>query len=57
MTDILKRHEGVRALFDNRWLHLFAMDAEGRLAHRYAGGLEWEPVEATAEQERMVVAA
>ena len=46
MNDILERHEGVRALFDNRWLHLFAMDEEGRLAHRYTGDLEWEPVEA-----------
>jgi uncharacterized protein YbcC (UPF0753/DUF2309 family) len=24
MTEILKRHDGVRELFDNRWLHLFA---------------------------------
>ncbi|MBI1239938.1 MAG: DUF2309 family protein [Alphaproteobacteria bacterium] len=46
MTDILERHEEVRALFDNRWLHLFAMDGEGRLAWRYAGDLEWKPVEA-----------
>ena len=45
MTDILRRHEGVRALFDNRWLHLFAMDEKGRLAYRYAGNLEWEPVD------------
>lgn len=44
MNDILARHEGVRALFDNRWLHLFAMDEAGRLAHRYVPGLEWEPV-------------
>ncbi|MCR9221090.1 MAG: DUF2309 domain-containing protein [Alphaproteobacteria bacterium] len=44
MTDILSRHEGVRALFDNRWLHLFAMDEAGRLAHRYVGDLAWEPV-------------
>ncbi len=42
MNDILKRHEGVRDLFDNRWLHLFAMDEKGRLAYRYAGNLEWE---------------
>lgn len=41
MTDILRRHDGVRALFDNRWLHLFALDAEGRMAWRYAGGLKW----------------
>jgi hypothetical protein len=32
----------VRALFDNGWLHLFAMDAEGRLAWRYRPGLAWE---------------
>ena len=44
MTDILKRHDGVRALFDNRWLTLFAMDAQGRLAWRYAGDLQWTEV-------------
>jgi uncharacterized protein YbcC (UPF0753/DUF2309 family) len=41
MTDILARHAGVRALFDRRWLHLFAIDEQGRLAHRYAGDLRW----------------
>ncbi|WP_137123797.1 YbcC family protein [Roseomonas sp. HF4] len=49
MTDILARHEGVRALFDKRWLHLFAIDAEGRLAHRYAGDLRWEDVADAAQ--------
>lgn len=48
MNDILGRHDGVRALFDKRWLHLLAMDEDGRLASRYIGDLEWEPVEATA---------
>ena len=42
MTAILERHEEVRALFDNRWLHLFALDAAGRLAWRYTGNLSWE---------------
>lgn len=41
MTDILRRHEGVRALFDNRWLHLFALDENGQMARRYTGDLEW----------------
>ena len=41
ITEILKRHEGVRALFDNRWLHLFALDEAGRMAWRYAGDLQW----------------
>ena len=43
MTDILERHAGVRELFDNRWLYLFALDEAGRMAWRYAGGLRWEP--------------
>ncbi len=42
ITDILERHAQVRALFDNRWLHLFALDDRGRMAWRYAGDLGWE---------------
>ncbi|QIG54512.1 DUF2309 domain-containing protein [Altererythrobacter sp. BO-6] len=42
MTAILKKHPQVRALFDNRWLHLFAIDENGRLAQRYAGNLSWK---------------
>ena len=49
MNDILSRHEEVRALFDNRWLHLFAMDEEGRLAWRYAGDLKWTRYDSPAE--------
>jgi uncharacterized protein YbcC (UPF0753/DUF2309 family) len=45
MTAILERHAGVRALFDNRWLHLFAMNAAGELAWRYTGNLQWERVD------------
>jgi uncharacterized protein len=41
MTDILRRHQSVRALFDNGWLHLFALNDEGRMAWRYAGDLHW----------------
>ena len=51
MTNILRRHNCVRALFDNRWQHLFALDDAGRMAWRYAGDLRWMPVgeaEATA---------
>ena len=47
MSEILGRHDGVRALFDNGWLHLFALDDAGRMAWRYIGDLEW-----TAMQER-----
>ncbi|WP_294256166.1 DUF2309 domain-containing protein [uncultured Sphingomonas sp.] len=41
--DVLARHDGVRALFDNHWLHLLAIDESGRIAWRYAGGLNWKP--------------
>ena len=42
MTAVLERHPGVAALFDNRWLHLFALDKGGRMAWRYAGHARWE---------------
>ncbi len=44
MTAILKKHAAVRDLFDNRWLHLFALDDDGRAMARYVGNLNWEPV-------------
>lgn len=47
MSDVLRRHENVRALFDNCWLHLFALDEQGRMASRYAGNLKWAEVSNT----------
>lgn len=41
ISDILKRHAQVRALFDNGWLSLFTLDEQGQMAWRYAGGLQW----------------
>lgn len=41
MTDILKRHDGVRASFDNRWLTLFALDEHAITRWHYAGKLQW----------------
>lgn len=38
---VLAKHDGVRALFDNGWLHLFVLE-EGRIAARYRPGLAWE---------------
>jgi hypothetical protein len=45
MSEILGRHPNVRALFDNGWLHLFALDEEGCMAWRYAGDLEWKAMD------------
>ena len=35
ISDVLARHDGLRALFDNGWLSLHAMDGAGRVARRY----------------------
>ena len=35
---VLERHDGVRALFDNGWLHLFTLK-DGRVDARYMGDL------------------
>jgi uncharacterized protein YbcC (UPF0753/DUF2309 family) len=40
MIRILDKHPGVRALFDNGWLHLFAMK-DGKVDARYLPGLKW----------------
>ena len=45
MADVLRRHDNVRALFDNGWLHLFALDGEGRMAWRYTGDLQWVAID------------
>jgi len=44
ITGVLARHDGVRALFDNGWLHLFVLE-EGRIAARYRPGLVWDDTE------------
>ncbi|MEP7210171.1 MAG: DUF2309 domain-containing protein [Alphaproteobacteria bacterium] len=37
---VIANHESVRQLVENRWLHLFAFDADGRL-YRYWGDKAW----------------
>ena len=44
MNAVIARHAGLRDLFDNGWLHLFAMDDQGRVAHQYAGDRRWAPI-------------
>lgn len=40
MIAILEKHPAVRDLFDNGWLHLFAMK-DGKVDARYLPGLKW----------------
>ncbi|MCA1801766.1 MAG: DUF2309 domain-containing protein [Rhodothermaceae bacterium] len=44
MNAILEKHESIRNLCDNGWLHLWAMDEEGNVSHRYTGRLTWKNV-------------
>jgi len=41
IAEILRRQPQVRALFDNGWLHLFALDDRGQMAWRYERDLTW----------------
>lgn len=50
---ILQRHDDVRKLFDNRWLHLLALDDQGRVAWRYAGNLEWLAIGSSSDVDRL----
>ncbi|OLP53016.1 hypothetical protein BJF92_18445 [Rhizobium rhizosphaerae] len=40
--NVLRQHPQVRALFDNGWLHLFALNERGQMAWRYVGDQAWE---------------
>ncbi len=51
ISDVLSRHPEVKSLFDNGWLSLHAMDAEGYIAWRYARGT-WTSAEAAPDQVR-----
>jgi uncharacterized protein YbcC (UPF0753/DUF2309 family) len=42
ISAILERHDGVRALFENRWLSLFILDERGTLSWRYTGAGNWQ---------------
>lgn len=44
INTILGKHEKVRELADNEWIHLLAMDDSGQVAYRYTENLQWEKV-------------
>lgn len=41
---ILKKHESIRNLFDNRWIYLLRLDESGHISERYLPGYRWEPL-------------
>lgn len=52
---MIAKHEGVRQLFDNGWLHLFAIEDEGRRIQRRAAPGLWE--DTVASHARLASAA
>lgn len=48
MNEILSKHQSVRDLCDNGWIHLLAMNADGKVSHRYSGNLTWESIKKIA---------
>ncbi|MEO1240954.1 MAG: DUF2309 domain-containing protein [Pseudomonadota bacterium] len=42
---VLEKHQHVRDLFDNNWLHLVAVSDEGRTFKRYDGDLIWTDID------------
>lgn len=44
MNRIIEKHKMVRDLCNNGWIHLLAMNENGKISDRYIGDLEWEKV-------------
>jgi uncharacterized protein YbcC (UPF0753/DUF2309 family) len=44
INSILKKHESIRNLSDNGWVHLLTMNSQGKVSYRYLGDFEWELV-------------
>ncbi|MDN4164441.1 DUF2309 domain-containing protein [Cytophagales bacterium LB-30] len=42
MNSVLMKHDSVRQLCDNGWIHLWALNENGQIAHRYQGDFAWE---------------
>jgi uncharacterized protein YbcC (UPF0753/DUF2309 family) len=44
MSAVIARNAGVRDLVENRWLHLFALDDQGKPFRRYRADGMWTPL-------------
>lgn len=57
MNAIIEKHEMVRHLLDNGWLHLYAIDEEGHLTLKYDGNFAWKPVGAALKHQPILKSA
>ncbi|MDE2465579.1 MAG: DUF2309 domain-containing protein [Alphaproteobacteria bacterium] len=44
INSVIAKHDTLRQLTDNHWLHLFALGENGRVEHRYLGECAWQKV-------------
>lgn len=44
INSILEKHESIRNLCDNSWIHILTMDPDGKISRRYLGNSQWELV-------------
>ena len=44
ISAVLEKHDALRELIDNGWIHLFAISEEGKTIERYRGGDGWTTV-------------
>jgi uncharacterized protein YbcC (UPF0753/DUF2309 family) len=42
---VIAKHEMVRQLADNRWIHLFAIEQDGQAYYRYQKDRQWTRVQ------------
>lgn len=49
ITAILMKHDSVRELFDNQWLHLYALEDERRV-RQYVGNYRWKDTSSDVTQ-------
>jgi uncharacterized protein len=41
---VIEKHANVRNLVDNKWVHLYSQTDDGRVSHKYTGGLSWSSI-------------
>ncbi len=51
MSRVIERNPAVRDLVDRGWIHLVALNEEGRISHRYVGGSQWRALSAAEAEE------
>lgn len=42
INKILAKHQSVRNLFDNKWIHLFRLNDDGTVSEQYVSDLQWK---------------